>query len=387
MDKKEKTTAPVSSAPTDAELPSVQSTTESITDKHTEIKEKQAVSAAPESPPGKETKVSRDPRHLNTMTMKELYDSVYQSRPPVINGLLYPGTYLFVGAPKLGKSFLMLEFAYHVATGTDLWEYPVRKGTVLYLALEDENRRLQDRLYRMFGMECTENLYLGVEASQLHEGLLDQLENFVREHPDTGLIIIDTLQKIREIGDDRYSYANDYEVITRLKEFTDRKDICLLLVHHTRKQQADDKFEMISGTNGLMGAADGAFLLHKDKRTSCEAVLEVSGRDQPDQTLYLNRNAETLVWDLEKAEAETFVPKAEPVLEALAAFITVNNPDWCGRASELVDILKLDMNPNTLTMKLNINASRLLNEYGIRYENKRNHDGRQVLFHLEPEEA
>ena len=277
MDKKEKTTAPVSSAPTDAELSSAQSTNESITDKHTEIKEK------------------KDPRHLNTMTMKELYDSVYQSRPPVIDGLLYPGTYLFVGAPKLGKSFLMLEFAYHVATGTDLWEYPVRKGTVLYLALEDENRRLQDRLYRMFGMECTENLYLGVEASQLHEGLLDQLENFVREHPDTGLIIIDTLQKIREIGDDRYSYANDYEVITRLKEFTDRRDICLLLVHHTRKQQADDKFEMISGTNGLMGAADGAFLLHKDKRTRCEAVLEVSGRDQPDQTLYLNRNAETLV--------------------------------------------------------------------------------------------
>ena len=254
MDKKEKTTALVSSAPTDAELSSAQSTNESITDKHTEIKEK------------------KDPRHLNTMTMKELYDSVYQSRPPVIEDLLYPGTYLFVGAPKLGKSFLMLEFAYHVATGTDLWEYPVRKGTVLYLALEDENRRLQDRLYRMFGMECTENLYLGVEASQLHEGLLDQLENFVREHPDTGLIIIDTLQKIREIGDDRYSYANDYEVITRLKEFTDRKDICLLLVHHTRKQQADDKFEMISGTNGLMGAADGAFLLHKDKRTSCEAA-------------------------------------------------------------------------------------------------------------------
>ena len=144
---------------------------------------------------------------------------------------------------------------------------------------------------------------------------------------------------------------------------------------------------MISGTNGLMGAADGAFLLHKDKRTSCEAVLEVSGRDQPDQTQYLNRNAETLVWDLEKAEAETFVPKPEPVLETLASFITADNPDWCGRASELVEKLKLDLNPNTLTMKLNINASRLLNEYGIRYESKRNHDGRQVLFHLEPKEA
>ena len=147
------------------------------------------------------------------------------------------------------------------------------------------------------------------------------------------------------------------------------------------------KFEMISGTNGLMGATDGAFLLHKDKRTSCEAVLEVSGRDQPDQTQYLNRNAETLVWDLEKAEAETFVPKPEPVLETLASFITADNPDWCGRASELVEKLKLDLNPNTLTMKLNINASRLLNEYGIRYESKRNHDGRQVIFHLETKEV
>ena len=76
MDKKEKTTALVSSAPTDAELSSVQSTTESITEKHAEIKEKQAVSAVPDSPPVKEMKVSRDPRHLNTMTMKELYGSV-----------------------------------------------------------------------------------------------------------------------------------------------------------------------------------------------------------------------------------------------------------------------------------------------------------------------
>ena len=111
---------------------------------------------------------------------------------------------------------------------------------------------------------------------------------FLREHPDTSLIIIDTLQKVREIGGDNYSYANDYQIITRLKALADNYGICLLLVHHTRKQQADDKFDMISGTTGLLGAADGAFLLTKEIRTSNAACLDVSGRDQPDQRLHLS---------------------------------------------------------------------------------------------------
>ena len=99
-----------------------------------------------------------DPSYLKTMSMTELYDTVFQSRPPLIDGLLYPGTYLFVGAPKLGKSFLMAQLAYHISTGTQLWNYTVRKGTVLYLALEDDYRRLQERLYRMFGTDGAENL-------------------------------------------------------------------------------------------------------------------------------------------------------------------------------------------------------------------------------------
>ena len=85
---------------------------------------------------------------------------------------------------------------------------------------------------------------------------------------------------MREVGGDNYSYANDYQIIARLKEFGDRYGICLLLVHHTRKQQSDDKFDMISGTNGLFGAADGAFLFEKEKRTSNAATLEISGRGQ-----------------------------------------------------------------------------------------------------------
>ncbi len=108
--------------------------------------------------------LSMDKSHLPTISMQELYDTTYESKPPLIDGLLYAGTYLFVGSPKLGKSFLMAQLAYHISTGTPLWDYTTRKGTVLYLALEDDYRRLQERLYRMVGTEATDNLFFSVSA-------------------------------------------------------------------------------------------------------------------------------------------------------------------------------------------------------------------------------
>ena len=99
----------------------------------------------------------------------------------------------------------------------------------------------------MFDTNTTDNLHFAVSAKQLSNGLDEQLKGFIKDHSDTKLIIIDTLQKIREIGGDGYSYASDYEIITKLKQFASDYGICLLLVHHTRKQQADDKFDMISG--------------------------------------------------------------------------------------------------------------------------------------------
>ena len=319
-----------------------------------------------------------DPSYLKTVSMSELYDTVFQSKPPLVEGLLYPGTYIFAGAPKLGKSFLMAQLAYHISTGTPLWNYPVRKGSVLYLALEDDYRRLQERLYRMFGTQISDNLHFSVSANQIGKGLDEQLQGFINAHPDTNLIIIDTLQKVREMGGDNYSYASDYEIIARIKRFTDQYGVCVLLVHHTRKQNADDKFEMISGTTGLLGSADGGFILQKEKRTSNKATLEVSGRDQPDQKFHLLRNPQTLLWELETAETELWIEPPEPLLEKVAEFITVDNAVWCGTPTELVEVLGVDMKANTLSMKLNINAGRLFNEYGIYYENKRCHDGRKV---------
>ena len=321
-----------------------------------------------------------DPSFLATISMQELYERIFQRKPPIIEGLLYTGTYLFVGAPKLGKSFFMAQLAYHVSTGTPLWEYPVRRGTVLYLALEDDYRRLQERLYRMFGTETTPDLFFSVASKSLNEGLLDQLDTFMQEHPETSVVIIDTLQKVREAEGDTYSYARDYDIIAGLKAFADRTGICLILVHHTRKQKSDDNFDRISGTNGLLGAADGAFIMYKSKRSDGDATIEVSGRDQPDKKFMLSRNKETLCWELSGEKSPEYTEPPEPVLEAIGNFINADNPTWEGTATELIEKLVLDIKPNALSLKLNVNAGKLYNLYFVQYSNKRTHKAK--LIHL-----
>ena len=110
------------------------------------------------------------------------------------------------------------------------------------------------------------------------------------------MIVIDTLQRIREDTGASFSYKCDYETITPLKTFSDAHDVALIVVHHTRKQTEDENpFNQISGTNGLLGAADGAFLLHREKN---EVFLEQSVRDMPDQryVLSLTENAVSGNW-------------------------------------------------------------------------------------------
>ncbi len=327
-----------------------------------------------------------NPYYLHTKTMTNLYDEVYQPKTPVIENLLYSGTYLFVGAPKVGKSFFMSQLAYHISSGIDLWNYKVNKGTVLYLALEDDYARLQHRLYTMFG-ECENGkFHLSTQSHQLNNGLDKQLEGFLEENPDTRLIIIDTLQKVRELSGDKYSYASDYDIVAKLKKFSDNKNICLLLVHHTRKQQSDDCFETISGTNGLLGAADGAFLLHKEKRTASNALLDVVGRDQQDQRLYLKFNRERCLWEFIKAENELWKLPTDPLLDNVSKIVNIERKEWTGTATELISNLGMDISPNSLTRHLNVNADRLFNEYQISYVNTRTHAGRQVTFKLIPKE-
>lgn len=322
------------------------------------------------------------PGYLHTVSLTELYQTAYQSRPPIIEGLLYAGAYILAGAPKIGKSFLVAQIAYHISTGTPLWGFEVHQGSVLYLALEDDYQRIQSRMFMMYGIEDSDHLHFATAANKIGSGLDEQLDFFIREHPDTKLIIIDTMQKIREVGGEAYSYASDYEIIGKLKQFADKHCICVLVVHHTRKQPAGDTFEMISGTTGLLGCADGSLLMQKKKRTALNATIDVVGRDQQDQILYLTKDPDTQIWNLEKTENELHKEPPDPTLEAVAKLVSVDQPEWTGSPSDLAEAVNVGMAPNALSKYLNVKCGRLLEEYGIRYENKARHAGRRIKLTL-----
>ncbi len=326
-----------------------------------------------------------NPNYLHTISMTELYQTTYKSRPPIIDGLLYAGAYILAGAPKIGKSFLVAQLAYHVSTGEPIWGYEVHQGTVLYLALEDDFQRIQGRMFQMYGINDTPSLHFATNVQKLGKGLDGQLAYFMREHPDTKLIIIDTMQKIREAGGEKYSYASDYETIGKLKKFADENSICVLTVHHTRKQQAGDSFEMISGTTGLLGCADGALLMHKEKRTDLEATVDVVGRDQQDQILYLSKNIKSQIWRLDKTETEPYKEPPDPVLEAVARLVSPECTEWTGSPTEFAKAINTDMAVNTLSKYMNIKIGRLLNDYHITYENRTRHAGRRVKLTYVPD--
>ena len=198
----------------------------------------------------------------------------------VIHELLPQGLHVLAGAPKVGKSWLSLWICLCVAQGEKLWDFPTQKGSVLYLCLEDSYARIQNRLLDLTD-DAPGNLFFSILSEKLHEGLEEQLESFLAEHPDTVLVVIDTLQRVRNPMKDSNPYASDYRDLGVLKQLADHHGIALLLIHHLRKMNDDDPMNMISGTTGISGATDGNFVLRKDKRSTGTATLFCTGRDIP----------------------------------------------------------------------------------------------------------
>ena len=311
------------------------------------------------------------------ISARELQKKAFKPKEPLIEGFLYPGTYIFAGAPKVGKSFAMAGITCHVSSGEPMWGYKVNRGTVLYLALEDTEERLQSRYSSMYGKELPKDLYFMVSAKPIDQGLLEDLERFVSKHPDTKLIVIDTLQKIRS---KKSSYENDYDMVGTLKAFADRRNLCMLLVHHTRKQDSSDKFNTISGSQGLNGAADGAYIMYKTDRQAQKASILMTGRDIPDKKLRVCRDCDTLEWQLEGEGDDPEEDPKELIRTKIAEIVTANNGHWIGTATELA----LEIGPiakrSTITKIINEETARLQLDYGIKYNYGRNYKDRHLEF-------
>ena len=171
----------------------------------------------------------------------------------------------------------------------------VKQGTTLYLCLEDSQLRIQNRLFDVTE-DAPSNVHFCTESRILGDGLTEQLEQFLSEHPDTRLIIIDTLQMIRGTTYDN-TYANDYRDLSVLKKLADARRIAILLIHHLRKEKAADVFNRISGTTAISGAVDSSFTLVEEQRGSGRAKLSCIGRDIEYRELELRRNADN-VWEV-----------------------------------------------------------------------------------------
>lgn len=213
----------------------------------------------------------------------------------VVDTLLSQGLHILAGSPKVGKSWLALWLAVMVAKGDPVWGMGVKQGTTLYLCLEDSTLRIQNRLFEITE-DAPASVHFTTNSDTLGKGLEEQLRAFLSEHPDTVLVINDTLQMIRGTGYDN-TYANDYRDLSALKRIADAHGIAILLVHHLRKELADDVFSRISGTTAISGAVDSSFTLVEDKRGSGKAKLSCIGRDIEYRELTLERNTEN-VWEL-----------------------------------------------------------------------------------------
>jgi AAA domain len=200
------------------------------------------------------------------------------SLPPLVwavPGILPEGLGILAARPKAGKSCLVLGIGLAVAAGKPALGVEVDQRPVLYLALEDGWRRLDDRCRTMLGE--SEEYPAAITFTIDAQDAIEQAEAFVAEN-DSGLVILDTLAVVkpgRRARDD--AYANDYTFIRKLKAIA-KPGITFLVVHHTRKAEADNFLDTVSGTHGIAGAADFVMVLDR-KDHDRKGLLHITGRD------------------------------------------------------------------------------------------------------------
>ena len=304
--------------------------------------------------------------------------------PPVkwiIPGLLPAGLALFAGPSKAGKSWLTLWLCLQIAQGNPVWNREIEPRTVVYFSLEDTFNRLQNRIFQLIdGGDAPERLILQTECPSIGQGLEEQVESLIHTYRDVGLIVIDTLQKVRVSDGNGGMYANDYKEAGALKKIADKYGICILLIHHLRKQAASDPFDQISGSTGLMGVADTSWVMQR-KRMSQTADILLTGRDMDDRTLHLRE--ENCIWTLEDEEtAEEREIKAVPDYLWKAAEYIESIGNWQGTASELLAAAGIEnAKPNQFTYNMAKYFDKVFEPKNIRYKTHRKNKVRLLSFY------
>ena len=218
--------------------------------------------------------------YIPAISAAELMDEPFKPAEYVVKGLLPKGLSILGGAPKIGKSWLVLDLCVRVATGKPLWGMDVQQGTAWYLCLEDTNDRVRQRLACITD-ESPKDLQISSSEHGLgtmEDGLDKTIEKFLHKYANTRLIVIDTFQMVRGNSKEP-TYSGDYADAQKLKKLADKYGVAIMLVHHLRKMTDKDPVNKLSGTTGLSGAADTLLILDKSTRLEDVATLTCTGRD------------------------------------------------------------------------------------------------------------
>lgn len=256
----------------------------------------------------------------------------------IVPGILPVGLTLLAGRPKLGKSWLALDIARAVASGGEVLGQQVEQGPVLFLALEDGPRRLQDRLRMMLGgAHAPPGLHFATECPALDAGGEKAIRSWIGGTPGARLVIVDVFQRIRpKAQNGGRLYADDYVAALPLKAIADELNIAVVAVVHTRKESAGvDPFDAISATTGLVGAADHALILD---RGQSGLTLYGRGRDVAEMDLAVSFDTTKARWStLGDREAVNRSATRNAIVDALAGSAGPLGPSEIARLARLSD--------------------------------------------------
>lgn len=271
--------------------------------------------------------------------------------PPIdwIVDKILPVGLSMIGAPsKYYKSYMALGLCVAICNGTKFLNFDCTKHACLYFDLESTKRRPKSRLNQIVGNSASKpnNLYIidGTnDIGRIGTGFEAQVEYQLQEHPEIKLVIVDVFQLIRQpVKKNQTGYDRDYDDFKVLKQIADKYNISLMLIHHTRKtKDPTDVFNDLSGSVGVMGALDCAWVISKDDRYAEEGTLHITGRDMDTQKLKIRFNKKAFQWEYvgteEEIESQREMAEYEqsPIVKTIKKLVKQNDGHWEGSASDI----------------------------------------------------
>lgn len=323
----------------------------------------------------------------------------------VVDSLIANGITILASPPKFGKSWMCMDLAISVANGTEFMGLATKKQGVIYLALEDGDYRLKERGRKVAGdRPMPDNLYLVKDAPILEDGLLSMLNALVNSCESVGMVIIDTLQKIRgTAGRTEGVYGYDYRELGQLHKYALDNGLAVVLVHHLNKGGDDNDFVgRLNGSTGISGAADSIITLSRSKRGDRETRMSITGRDIVERTLILEMDWGRYRWIILGEEHEVIerrdelefkndplVKTIDGMLSSISDMVLEENPDavtvtWSCTSAELLDEVERlygmqDLDVRSIGRKLSSIEPKLESELGISHTYvRKDHGTRRV---------